>query len=253
MNCLQLTLFACAFSKQLPLPTMLRRAALVAAASLALLASGAADVTAASSLVKSLSMSALQGTPAQRMALFYFEGDSGATPVLDALEEAARDWTTTAGLPAEASSWEWVTVDCASSASSSDCTAAGFSSGKQWLFTSTNADGIQPYNGDRSAQAMINHVKFKFLPGKAEDVLTFTNENDFYARLDGGGDNDDEDDAGSSAGGKPIFVKAHEQWCTRQCTLYKQRSTTLVVCLISSQLCRVMVLAILLTRLCSCV
>ena len=166
---------------------------------LALVAVSSLLPCASARIVETLTFADVKAAGQERLTLFHFSSDPKSGELVLMLEEAATQLQALR-LPA-LERFSFAEVDCVKPPNAGECSAAGFTAGKDWLFTSTQASGIQAYTGPRTASAVATHVHHKFLPADPSLVQTWKDEESFFRSLD-------------SPRAKPVFLKLWEEWCT---------------------------------------
>lgn len=197
---------AAAFLSPLRIPTVAMRRNILA---LSLVALSALVPFTSARIVETLTFADVKAAGQERLTLFHFSTDPKSAELVSMLEEAATQLQALR-LPA-LERFSFAEVDCVKPSNAGECSAAGFAAGKDWLFTSTQASGIQAYTGARTASAVATHVHHKFLPADPALVQTWKDEESFFRSLDG-------------PRAKPVFLKFWEEWYTHAHTHARERT-----------------------------
>lgn len=104
---------------------------------------------------------------------------------------------------------------------------AGFGKGA-FVFTAMPEEGIVKYSGPRSAKRLVSLVRSKYLPGRAADLMSFSDEDTFWDLMD------------QRQAPLPVVVMFTDKWCKKACqrvqpgfqvaaTSYQDRALFMVV------------------------
>jgi len=152
------------------------------------------SVVVSSSLVTEDTFLDIKNSASEQFVIFYHGSDLQAEKHLKIFKKAAKK------VIKERPGFRFRKCDGDLPINKKEFEEATFHSGS-FFFTSTPFDGIEKYVLDVSVKSMVNYIRYKYMKYNEDDVLHFTDEDDFFERMD------------LSENPKPIFVKFYEQWC----------------------------------------